>query len=50
MTKMLFEDKHQKDVVCAIISCRERNQLFFLIGRRAGTSVLDGHYEFPGGR
>ena len=40
----------RKDVVCAIISCREGNPDFFLIGRRAGTSVMDGYYEFPGGK
>ena len=40
----------RKDVVCAIISRRKGNTDFFLIGRRAGTSVMDGYYEFPGGQ
>ena len=35
---MWFEDKHQKDIVRAIISRHEGNQFFFLIGRKAGTS------------
>jgi len=41
---------NQKEVVCAIIMHNEGNQIFFLLGRSAGTSVLDGHYEFPGGK
>jgi len=36
--------------VCAILSRREGNEDHFLIGRRSGTSVLDGLYEFPGGK
>jgi len=40
----------RKDVVCAIITRNEGNQIFFLIGRRAGTLFLEGHYEFPGGK
>jgi 8-oxo-dGTP pyrophosphatase MutT (NUDIX family) len=47
---MRYEDAHRKDVVCAILSRREGNEDHFLIGRRSGTSVLDGLYEFPGGK
>ena len=47
---MRYKDEHRKDVVCAILSCREGNEDQFLIGRRSGTLyyVLDGLYEFPG--
>ena len=41
---------NQKEVVCAIIMHSEGNQIFFLLGRSAGTLVLDEHYEFPGGK
>ena len=40
----------RKDIVCAIITRNEGNQIFLLIGRRAGTLFLEGHYEFPGGK
>ena len=48
---MRYKDEHRKDVVCAILSCREGNEDQFLIGRQSGTLyyVLDGLYEFPGG-
>ena len=47
---MHYEDAHRKDVVCAILSRCEGNEDHFLIERRSGTSVLDGLYEFPGGK
>ncbi len=47
---MRYEDENRKDVVCTILSRREGNEDHFLIGRRSGTSVLDGLYEFPGGK
>ena len=31
-------------------SRREDNTDFFLIGKRSGTSILDGLFEFPGGK
>ena len=47
---MRYKDKHQKDVVCSIITRHEDNTNFFLIRKRSGTSVLGGLYEFPGGK
>ncbi len=44
---MGYEDEHRKDVVCAIILRHKGNRLYFLIGRRAGTLVLDGLFKFP---
>ena len=36
--------------MCAILSRQEENEEQFLICRQSGANVLDGLYEFPGGK
>jgi 8-oxo-dGTP diphosphatase len=47
---MSFEDAKRKDVVCAILSRRVGNEEQFLIGKRSGSNVFNGLFEFPGGK